>query len=212
MIYFYIVSVIILLLLLSYCCFYKKINIFLVALTGKKRIQKKLYKECKANDFLILNDIYLPVGDNKYKHIDTIIFANKYVYIIKEIKQLGEVKISVDDLKWRVIYHNSLELIDNPLISNRKIIKQLTNVVEGLESNDLKSMVVLSKTCYFNPLNFQDNEFVVGEKDVIKTINEIEKNSNDDIIDPFEVERYCNSFYEYGLKVEKLLKSKGKKE
>ena len=97
------------LIIVAFCiCFYKQITIFIVAITGKKRIQKKLYKECKANDFLILNDIWLPMGDNKYKYIDTIIFGNKFIYIVKEIKQVGEVKISMQDQKWRVIFYNKL--------------------------------------------------------------------------------------------------------
>ena len=81
---------------------------------GKKRIQKKLYKGCKANDLLILNDIYLPIGENRYKHIDTIIFGNKYIYITKELNQIGDVKVSLNDNKWRVINNGSLTLIDNP--------------------------------------------------------------------------------------------------
>lgn len=158
------------------------------------------------NDYLILNDLYLPIGENKYKYIDTIIFGNKYIYIIKEVKQAGEIKISPDDQKWRVIYHKQLTLIDNPLIYNRKVISYLVNMVESLENKDLKNMVILTKTCQFEKVNYLNNEFVISEKEAIKKINEIEKNSNDDILDPKEIERYCNAFYQYGLKAESEIK------
>ena len=35
---------------------------------------------------------------------------------------------------------------------------------------------------------------------------EYEKKSNDDIIDPMEIERYCQAFYQQGLKAEEVLK------
>lgn len=205
---FYIIGAILFLLIIVYICFYKKINLFVVAITGKKRIQKKLYKECKIHDFLILNDIWLPIGDNKYKYVDTIIFGNKYIYITKEVKQAGEVKIELDDVKWRVIYHNSLTLIENPFLYNKRVINHLLNVVEGLEAKDLKNLVVLAKTCSFKAINSSNNEFVVSENDAIKTIIEIEKNSDDDVFDPFEVERYCKAFYEHGLEAEKVIKKR----
>lgn len=204
--YVYVILGLLLLLIILYICFYKQVNIFIVAITGKKRIQKNLYKACKNNDLLIINDIWLPVGENKYKHVDTIIFGNKYIYITKEVKQLGEVKVSLNDQKWRVIYHNQLTLIDNPFYSNKRVISHLLNVVEGLEEKDLKNLVVLSKTCKFNAINASDSEFIVSEKDVVKLILQIEENSNDDIFDPFESERYARAFYNYGLEAEKALK------
>ncbi len=204
--------VVLILIIVAFCiCFYRQITIFVVAITGKKRIQKKLYKECKANDLLILNDIWLPMGDNKYKYIDTIIFGNKYIYIVKEIKQVGEVKISMQDQKWRVIFHNKLALIDNPFIFNDKVISYLVNEVAGLEFNDLKSVAILAKTCTFKNEVNDINQLVFSENDAIKRIMEFENKSNDDIIDPKEIERYCKAFYNEGLEAEKLIKKYKKK-
>ena len=205
----YIAAGILIILLLAYICFYKQINLFIVAITGKKRIQKKLFKACKTNDLLILNDIYLPIGDNKYKYIDTIIFGNKFVYITKEINQAGEVRISLQDNKWRVIYNGSLALIDNPFLYNEKVINYLVNIVDGLEQKDLKNLVVLSKTCTISKTEEYENEIIATENDAINKILEFEKKSNEDIIDPFEIEKYCQAFYNEGLKAEKALKNRG---
>lgn len=207
----YISIALLIILLIVYICFYKQINVFIVGITGKKRIQRNLYKASKINDFLIINDIWLPIGENRYKHVDTIIFGNKYIYITSLVKQVGEVKISLDDQKWRVIYNRQLTLIDNPFIYNRRVISSLLNAVNGIEQKDLKSLVVLTKTCTFNPINKNDNEFIVSEKEAIGLINQIEANSNDDIFDPHEIERYCKAFYEYGLKAEKAIKEYKKK-
>ena len=67
-------------------------------------------------------------------------------------------------------------------------------------------MVIITDTCKFNPIEQNNNEFVVSEKNAIKKILEIEKESEENIIDPFELERYCKAFYDYGLKAEKEIK------
>jgi hypothetical protein len=207
----YIAAGVLLILIILYICFYKQVNVFIVAVTGKKRIQKKLCNHCKNNDLLIINDLWLPVGEGKYKHLDTIIFGNKYIYVTRIVKQIGEIRFSLDDQKWRVIYNRQLTLIDNPFIYNRRVISSLLNAVNGIEQKDLKSLVVLTKTCTFNPINKNDSEFIVSEKEAIGLINQIEANSNDDIFDPHEIERYCKAFYEYGLKAEKAIKEYKKK-
>ena len=204
----YILICIVLILSLAYICFYKHVNLFIVSIMGKKRVQKKLYKECKVNDFLIINDIWIPIEENKFKHIDTIIFGNKYIYITSIVKQAGEVKVSLTDQKWRVIYNNELTLIDNPFLYNKKIMHKLSMVVDGLQLTDMKSLVVLTKTCDIKNDNNSDIEYVACEKDAIKLIVDIEKNSDEDVFDPFEVERYAKAFYEYGLETEKKINKK----
>lgn len=205
---FYILGTLLLILTLAYVCFHKHVNLFIVSITGKKRVQKKIYKACKANDFLIINDIWLPVEENKVKHIDTIIFGNKYIYITSIVKQAGDVKVSLTDQKWRVIYDNELALIDNPFIYNQKIMKKLANVVEGLEISDMKSLVILTKTCRIDGTSSSNQEYVALENDAVNLICQLEENSTEDIFDPFEIERYAKAFYKYGLECEKQLKSK----
>ena len=204
----YILGALLLILLIAYICFYKQVNLFIVSITGKKRIQRKLYKGCKINDLLIINDIYLPIGENKYKHIDTIIFGNKYIYITRQINQVGDVKVSLEDSKWRVINNNNLTIIDNPFLYNKKVINYLINIVSGLEANDLRNLVVASKACCLSNNTKFENEIIVSENEAIKTILDYEKKSNDDIIDPMEIERYCQAFYQQGLKAEEVLKNR----
>ena len=205
---FYILGAILLILLLACICFHSYVTLFIVAITGKKRMQRKLYKGCKVNDFLTISDLYVPTDENKTNHIDTIIYANKYIYIITQLAQAGEIKTSLDDNMWRVVYDKKMTTIRNPLLHNRKVISKLVTTVPNLEESDMKSIVVVSKTCTLaNNIN-TDKEFVVSENKAIQLILDIEKNSNEDIIDPYEIERYAKAFYEYGLKTEKLIKEK----
>ena len=205
---FYILGAILVILLLACICFHTYVTLFIVAITGKKRMQKKLYKGCKANDFLTISDLYVPTEENKVNHIDTIIFGNKYIYIISQIAEAGEIITSLDDNMWRVVYNNKMTPVKNPLLHNKKVISKLAKTVPGLEENEMKSIVVVSKTCTLaNNIN-TDSEYVVTESKAMQLILDIEKNSQEDIYDPYDIERYAKAFYEYGLETEKLLKNK----
>lgn len=210
-IYYYVIITVLVILLLAYVFFHKHINLLIVSITGAKRMQKKIYKDCKVNDLLILNDIYLPIGEDKFKHVDTIIFGNKFIYIVKIVKQAGTVYVASDDSKWRVIYDKNLNLIDNPFMQSKKTINCLIDVVNGLENKDLKSLAIFSKTCKIQIEQKYDDELVALENNAIKTILSYEKASNEDVFDPKEVERYCNAFYTQGKKVEKIIKRRKEK-
>lgn len=210
----YIVLAIVALLLITYLVFAKQINYFLIAASGKKRIQKNLYKSCKMNDFLIISDLHVPIDQSTYRYIDTLIFGNKYIYIISEITNIGKVLATSNDRKWRVINEKNgeskLTNIDNPFLYNRNVIAKLVKVVPGLELKDFKSFVIVSKLSSFESISQGDNEYIVSEKDAMKTILQIEKNSNEDIFDSYDVERYVEAFYKYGLEAEKIAKEQQK--
>lgn len=208
MVIYYILGTIFVILIIACICFYPYVNLFLVATLGKKRIQKNIYKSCKVNDFLTISDIYLLTEGDHINHIDTIIFGNKYIYIVYQVLEAGEIKVSLDDNMWRVIYNKKMTTVKNPLLHNKKVINKLANSVQGLEISDMKSIAVVCKTCSLsNDVNTND-EYVVSEKKLMQLILDIEKNSDVDIIDPYEIERYAKAFYEEGLKTEKLLRKK----
>jgi len=206
-------GILLVILFVLYLTFRKQINILIVAFSGKKRVQRRILKECKLNDFLTMSDIYFPIEGGKIRYIDTLIFGNKYIYIVKIIKEIGDVNIVVDDLKWRIIYgkgKKQLTNIDNPLIENRHRIERILDVVPGIERKDMKSIAAFTSTCNFNPMNNENNEFIVHETEIVKAIIEIEKNSPDDIFSPSDVERYANAFYEYAIEAEKRTKKNEK--
>lgn len=203
-----IIGVLVLIILILSICFHKQIDLFASKLFGKARMQKRLYKACKLNDYLIINEIILPVNATQYKKIDTIIFGNKYIYIIKEIDEIGEIKIEMDDSKWRLISNKKLKLINNPFIDNRKIINNLVSVVNNLSEKNLKSVVVINHNSTYNEVKTNDNEYITFEYKAIDLIKQIEYNSNDPIIDSKEIERLCNAFYEQGLIAEKKVMEK----
>ena len=69
---------------------------------------------------------------------------------------------------------------------------------------------MVSKACSLSNTTKFENEMIVSENDAIKAIIEYERQSNEDIIDPIELERYCDAFYQQGLIAEQIIKNKEK--
>ena len=203
-------SIILGILLLLFCIFYKQIRVFYIGLTKHRRIQRNLYLGCKRENFLILNDILIQVNENKFRHADTIIFGNKYIYVVKEAIWLGRIEGFREDEKWRLYYKNSLSHVSNPFIENHKKIIRIANVTH-LTLDNFKSIVALADSVTMGDIKLEGkDEFICMENDVIDSIKLIEKESNDNEYDPEEVEKYANLLYQHCLESERKVKRRGK--
>ncbi len=203
-------SIILGILLLLFCIFYKQIRVFYIGLTKHRRIQRNLYLGCKRENFLILNDILIQVNENKFRHADTIIFGNKYIYVVKEAIWLGRIEGFREDEKWRLYYKNSLSHVSNPFIENYKKIIRIANVTH-LTLDNFKSIVALADSVTMGDIKLEGkDEFICMENDVIDSIKLIEKESNDNEYDPEEVEKYANLLYQHCLESERKVKRRGK--
>lgn len=203
---YYIISAIIIFLIIVYLCFKKQIDFFIIANSGKKRIQKKLYNACKINNYLIMSDLSLPIENNRYKKVDTIIIGNKYIYITKQIIGKGTLISKNDDSKWRLIDNDKLTNIDNPYSYNDRIINKLSNVIDNEYNNRIINLVVV--TNIISPegdININNNHFVIKENDVIRFIENIENNSPLENLDYETQENIAMVFYKAGMKSQKII-------
>ncbi len=203
-----IILIIIGILLLLFCLFFKQIRVFYIGITRHRRIQRNLYKACKKENYLILNDILIQVNEDKFRHADTIIFGDKYIYVVKEAIWLGKIEGFREDEKWRLYYKNTLDHVKNPFLENEKKIRRIANVT-NLSLDNFKSIVALAKTVEVGNIKIEGkNEFMCMEDEVIASIKWIEKESKEDKYDPQEVEKYANLLYQHGLNSEKKVKRK----
>ncbi len=191
-----------------FCLFFKQIRVFYIGITRHRRIQRNLYKACKKENYLILNDILIQVNEDKFRHADTIIFGDKYIYVVKEAIWLGKIEGFREDEKWRLYYKNTLDHVKNPFLENEKKIRRIANVT-NLSLDNFKSIVALAKTVEVGNIKIEGkNEFMCMEDEVIASIKWIEKESKEDKYDPQEVEKYANLLYQHGLNSEKKVKRK----
>ena len=202
---YYIVGAILLVLVVVYLCFYKQINYFVIQKSGKKRIQRKLYRTCKINNYLIMSDIQLPIEDNKAKKVDTIIIGNKYIYVTKQVVSKGEMIANNDDLKWRIINNEKLVNIDNPYAYNDRIINRLSNIIDNIDKDRIINLVVISKTLKATGTIKMFPCYIVDEDDVIDFITETENNSSLSNLDNNIQEKIAMTIYKAGIKTEKII-------
>ena len=206
------IAIIVIVFVLLLCClFHRQIRVFYIGLTKHKRIQKNLFKECKSENFLIINDILIQVNEDKFRHADTIIFGNKYIYVVKEVIFLGRLEGFRQDEKWRLYYKDKLEHVRNPFLENEKKIIRIANV-SNLPLGHFKSIVALADSITIGKIDLEGkNEFLCMENEVISSIKWIEKESSEAPMDEKEIERIANELYRHGLNSEKLVKQSKKK-
>ena len=195
---------------LLYIIFKDKIKILIVALGNKKRLQRNLFRGCKENDYLIINDLLIKIDENKYRHIDTLIFGNKYLYLVNEIVNIGVLKGNMLDNSWCLYYNDEMQLINNPFLENQRKIERIEKLID-LDRSNFKSIVLVADTIKVDNIRLGSNyEYLCSEKNIIKKIKIIEKNSLENDYDPKEVERYAKAFYLHSLECEKELKKQKK--
>ena len=197
-----IVAIIVALLVL----YYDGIYYFFVSLSRNYRIKRKLKKICKDNDYLLLKDLVLYFNDSQYIEVDYMMFTNKYMYVISSRSYHGAIDAFDKDDKWRLYRGRKMTFIDNPLKINNERIKIISKML-GVDKNEFINMVIINKTGKIKEVRTSfPNDYVVYEKDLARSIKEIEKSSKLEDIDSAYMEKEANLVYKHSLKCKKLLK------
>ena len=197
------ISLLIIVLLLIFTLimlYYDSLVYFYYCLTKKRRIYRKLKKISKDNDYVLLNDLVLYFNESQFVKVDFILFTNKYIYVISSRTIHGNLDGKDVDEKWRLYRGSKLFHIDNPLKINTtrmKIVSQLTEI----EKDNFINMVIISNTAVLsNILTSNPNDYVISEKDLKKTIKDIERYSKlEDLTTKF-IEKEANLLYNYSRK------------
>lgn len=173
----YIILTIIVLLLLIFLYFYPLI---------KRKYYKKKYHKIyyKVIDKLVMDKDYLLINDFIIKsyniHIDHIIFANKYIYLIKDTYVEGALDAKLEDNKW--IYYKYLNN-DVSTISNtfNELEDNLVSLIKlcGLNSNLFYLINIINDDALINFKNKRNNNYnIVAKSKLIEYINSLESNTS----------------------------------
>ena len=174
-----------------------------------KRLDRKIRKFAKNNDFLFLNDVFLPIDNSHAIIIDNIIFGNKYIYVISQKHWEGELKGYEYDTKWMVTTKHSTKYVDNPINGNRFKVRILLNFLKEKDEDTVVNIIAISNKTKFNNIQLQPLENVINMNDLFKLIEDYEKNSPLNDIKEEELERIANLIYEQSIKISNSQKKEG---
>jgi len=163
---------------------------------------KKIHEIAIKNDYFLLNNIVLKSdNDLTIAHIDHIIFASKYIYVIRDRYFKGALSGEKDDSVW--LFSNKKidrEEIENPLIKNKKRIEKLcetSNISEDL----IVSIVLVNNDCLIKNKQVLNSKksYIVHLKELSSLIKRIEKKSKVNDIDQESLEKFVKDIYKlYG--------------
>lgn len=144
---------------------------------------KKIKDICDKNDYLLLNNIKVKDKDIDVCRIDHIIFANKYIYVIKDRYYRGAINGQRSDNIWLFFDHDNRKYeIHNPLNINKERIQKLCEIT-GMDTSLFVSIVLVNNDCIlknYKDLNSKRN-FIVSTKNLPKLIKEIERRDVKDL-------------------------------
>lgn len=140
---------------------------------------KKVYAIARDNDYLLINNFDYKLADGTKFHIDHILFAEKYIYVISDIYINGGVSAKEKDNDWVQFYNEKKSVkkrfIRNPLKISKRLV-QLFGQATKFDSGYFKSIVLVNDDCAISDFVQTDKEtYLSTPKKLSKLVAEIEK-------------------------------------
>ncbi len=142
----------------------------------KRVYYKKINNVVLDNDYLLINDLTLNDREGKICTIDHLIFAEKYIYVVKDRYYRGGIAGNKEDNVW-FFYgkQGQKEEFENPMNVNKKRIEKLANITH-FDSDYFISIVLINNDCVVKNLkSLQSNDsYIVPYNQLKKLIKTIE--------------------------------------
>ena len=160
---------------------------FLIFLLIRDVSRKKYYRESYAktiyqlamdNDYFLINDFSFRTDANSEVTIDHILFGNRYIFCLKDVRYQGVIQGHENDQIWFFYPNGSRkrkEQIQNPLIDNRKRVEKLSLLI-GADKTFFISIVLFNNDCYIEDVKTTSRcEYIRNVKEFKRLIAAVEK-------------------------------------
>lgn len=126
------------------------------------KLMKALHKA--KGEHRILLKVKIPVNGYSVV-IDAILLHESGIYVINQMQCGGWIYGREQDAEWaQALHKNQLNKFDNPVLSNKKMIFALKELLPEVERDVFLSLIVFTDNCSFNKIEIQSKNV-----DVIKT-------------------------------------------
>ncbi len=172
-----VIACIILALLLIFIILFPFIKRKYIFKNFKRVYYKKINNIVLANDYLLINELTLNDREGKICSIDHLVFASKYIYVIKDRYYRGGIAGNIDDSVW-FFYgkQGQKEEFENPMLVNKKRIEKLSNITH-FDKEYFISIVLINNDCVVKNLKSLQGKdsFIVPYNQLKKLIKTIEQ-------------------------------------
>lgn len=141
---------------------------------------KKIYSIAEKNDYLLLNNVHLRNKEVSIATIDHILFARKYIYVIKDRFYKGAISGNKSDSVWLLFIKQSGRTeIHNPMSINKTRIEKLISLT-GISKDLFISIILVNDDCVIqNPKDLNSKRsYIVSVNQLPKLIKNLEKNKD----------------------------------
>ncbi len=141
---------------------------------------KKIYSIAEKNDYLLLNNVHLRNKEVSIATIDHILFARKYIYVIKDRFYKGAISGNKSDSVWLFFNKQSGRTeIHNPMSINKTRIEKLISLT-GISKDLFISIILVNDDCVIqNPKDLNSKRsYIVSVNQLPKLIKNLEKNKD----------------------------------
>ena len=138
---------------------------------------KKIYAIAEKNDYLLLNNVHLRNKEVNVATIDHILFAHKYIYVIKDRFYKGAISGNKSDSVWLFFNkQNGRTEIHNPMIINKTRIEKLISLT-GISKDLFISIILVNDDCVIqNPKDLNSKRsYIISVNKLPKLLKELEK-------------------------------------
>lgn len=187
--YFYISLIVLLTLLAVFLIVYYPIKWHVEKKDHVKLINKKLYKLADSKDYYLLNNLVLRIDEETTLHIDHLLCADKYIYVIVDRYFKGGISGAYEDETWFSYSKRGKKQIRNIMLRNEE---RTIRLAKYLGWNETKAPVLMSIVVFNDDLVLSDEllnidsdySFLVKKKNVCKFIKAFEEGAD---VAPLEV-------------------------
>lgn len=187
--YIYIGLIVLLALLAVFLIVYFPIKWHVERKSHAKLINKKLYKLADSKDYYLLNNLVLNVDEETTLHINHLLCADKYIYVIVDRYYKGGISGAYEDETWFSYTKKGKKPIRNLMFINEERTIRLAKYLGWNESKApvMVSVIVVNDDVVISDEllhNKNDYSFIVKKKNLVKFIKAFEDGAK---VDPLEV-------------------------
>lgn len=146
-------------------------------------VARKLYSLAKDEDYYLLNNLVLDLGDNMVIHVNHLLSAEKYIYVIADRYLFDGVDGSLEDNTIFIYTHGERKEVKNPVLVNETRSLELAKYLNWTEDKPpmVISIVVTNSDCIIadNLRSTNPYSHFIKLNKLYSTIKDIEYNSPD---------------------------------